>query len=61
MYIYFLLIEKDICDCRNVLIKFPCVYLCLSSGDLFIFFGKSFLFLSLFLSFTLLFQEKFFS
>ena len=35
-YIYSLLIEKDICDCRNVSIKFPCVYMCLSSGDLFI-------------------------
>ena len=29
------LIEKDICDCRNVSVKTPCVYLCLLSGDLF--------------------------
>ena len=32
-----LLIEKDICDCRNVSVKLPCVHVCLSSGDLFIF------------------------
>ena len=30
------LIEKDICDCRNVSVKLPCVYVCLSSWDLFI-------------------------
>ena len=36
-YIYSLLIEKDICDCRNVLVNLPCVHVCLSSGDLFIF------------------------
>ena len=36
-YIYSLLIEKDICDCQNVSVKLPCVYVCLSSGDLFIF------------------------
>ena len=35
--IYSLLIEKDICDCQNISIKLPCVYLCLSSGELFIF------------------------
>ena len=32
-----LLIEKDICDYWNVSVKLPCVYLCLTSGDLFIF------------------------
>ena len=31
------LIEKDICDCRKVSVKFLGVYVCLSSGDLFIF------------------------
>ena len=36
-YIYFLLIKKDICDWRNVSVNFPCVCVCLSSGDLFIF------------------------
>ena len=36
-YIYSLLIEKDICDRQNVSIKLPCVYVCLSSRDLFIF------------------------
>ena len=36
-YIYSVVIDKDICGCRNVSVKFPCVYLCLSSGDLFIF------------------------
>ena len=44
-YIYFLLIEKVICDCRNVLVKLLCVYVCLWSLH---FFGKSFLFLVLF-------------
>ena len=34
--IYSLLIEKDICDWWNVSVKL-CVYVCLSSGDLFIF------------------------
>ena len=37
MYIYSLLIEKDISDHRKVSIKLPCVHVCLSSGDLFIF------------------------
>ena len=46
--IHALLIEKGICDCRNVFVRFPCVYLCLSSGDLFISFGESFRFLFLF-------------
>ena len=46
-YIYSLLIEKDIFDCRNVPGKLPCVYLYLSSWDLF--FSVSFLFLLLFL------------
>ena len=36
-YIYCLLIEKDICDCQNISNKFPCVCVCLSSGDLFSF------------------------
>ena len=36
-YIYSLLIEKDICDCWNISIMLACVYVCLSSGDLFIF------------------------
>ena len=31
------LIEIDICDCRNVSVKLPCVYVCLSSRNLFIF------------------------
>ena len=41
------LIEKDVFDHQNVLVKLPCVYLCLSSGDLH-FFGKRFLFVFLF-------------
>ena len=49
-HIYSLLIEKDICYCRNVSVKLPCVYLCLSSGDVFTFSGKSFLILFLFLN-----------
>jgi hypothetical protein len=36
-YIYSLLIEKDICDRRNVLVKLPCVCVCLLSRDLLIF------------------------
>ena len=36
--IYSLLIEKHFCECQNISIKILCVYLCLSSGDLFIFF-----------------------
>ena len=36
-YIYSLLIEKDTYDCQNISVKFLCVYMCLSSGDLFIF------------------------
>ena len=39
--IYSLVIEKDICDCQNVVIKLPCVFVCVSYGDL----GKIFLFL----------------
>ena len=31
------LIEKDICDCRNILVKLSCFYVCFSSGDLLIF------------------------
>ena len=34
---YILLIEKDICDCQNISIMLPYVYVCLSPGDLFIF------------------------
>ena len=37
IYIYSLLIKKDISDCQNISVKLPCVYVCLSSGDLFIF------------------------
>ena len=33
--IYSLLIAKDVCDRQNILNKFPCVCVCLSSGDLF--------------------------
>jgi len=36
-YIYSLLIERDICDCWNVSVKLLCVYVYLSSEDLFIF------------------------
>jgi hypothetical protein len=32
-YIYSLLIEKDICDRQNIPNKFPCVCVCLPSGD----------------------------
>ena len=36
-YIYFLLIEKDVCDRRNVSVKLPCVYVYPSFGYLIIF------------------------
>ena len=36
-YIYSLLIEKDLFECENISVKFPCVYLCFSSRDFFIF------------------------
>ena len=36
-YIYPLVIDKDICDCWNISVKLPCVYVCHSSGYLFIF------------------------
>ena len=36
-YIYSHLMEKDICDCRNISVNFLCVYVCHSSRDLFIF------------------------
>ena len=36
-YIYSLLNEKDICDRQNVSIKLPCVCVCLSCRDLFLF------------------------
>ena len=49
VFIYSLLIKKDICDCWNISLRLTCVYVCLSSGDFFIFFGKSFLFLFLYL------------
>ena len=37
LYSYSLLIDKNICDCQNISIKLPCVCVCLSSKDLFIF------------------------
>jgi hypothetical protein len=37
LYIYSLLIDKDVSYCQNVSVKLPCVYLCLSPRDLFIF------------------------
>ena len=37
VYIYSLLNGKQICDYRNISVKFPCVYVCLSSRDLFIY------------------------
>jgi hypothetical protein len=36
IFIYSLLIEKDLCECQNISVKFQCVYLCLLIGDLFI-------------------------
>jgi hypothetical protein len=36
-FIYSLLIEKDLSESRKVTVKFPYVYLCLSSGELFVF------------------------
>ena len=39
-YIYSLKIEKGLCECRNLSVKYPCallVFLCLSSRGLFIF------------------------
>ena len=48
-YIYSLLIEKDIYDCWNVLVKLPCVYVCFSSRDLFIFLVRVSSFFSYFL------------
>ena len=48
-YIYCLLIGKEICDCQNVSIKVPCVYMYLSPGDFYGFLSKSFLFLFLLL------------
>ena len=46
---YSLLIEKDICDRQNVSIKFPCVCVCLLSGDLFTFSVRDSFFFSYFL------------
>ena len=48
-YIYSLLVEKNICDHQNVLIKLLCVCVCLLSGDLFIFSVRDFSFFSYFL------------
>ena len=46
-FIHSILIDKDLCSCRNVSIKFSCAFV--SFGDLCIFTVKSFLFLSQFL------------
>ena len=40
-YKYPLFFDEGMCDCRNVSVKLPCVYLCLSSGNL-IFFWQEF-------------------
>ena len=51
-HIYSLLIDKDLCESRNISIKCPCallVYLCLSSRDPSIFFSKFHLFIPTFL------------
>ena len=45
IYIYSLLIKKDICDLQNISVKPLRVYVCLSSGDL-IFSAKVFSFFS---------------
>ena len=45
IYIYSLLVEKGICECQNVLVKYQCVYVCLWAGDLLIFFCRNFPFL----------------
>ena len=53
--IYSCLIDKDLCESRNISIKFPCVilvYLCFSSGDLFIFSLRVNPFLFLLVSYT---------
>ena len=50
-YIYSLLIEKDISDHQNISVKLLCVYVCLSSGDLFIFFYSCCIIHTLVLSF----------
>ena len=49
-YIYSPLIEKGISYSRNVSVKLLCVYVCLSSGDLFIFFRKRFFFFAIFVT-----------
>ena len=54
-----LLIKEDICDDQNISVKLVCVYVCLSSRDLFIF-RKSFLFLFLFLCSLLIGNRCFF-
>jgi hypothetical protein len=47
-YIYSCLIEKGICESRNLSVKFPYVYLYLSSGGHFIFLIRVFPFYSYF-------------
>ena len=58
---YSLMIEKDIYDCRNLSVKLPCVYVCLSSRDLFIFSARVVSFFSYFCSFIGLRSVKTFS
>ena len=48
MYPYINSLLKDLSECQNVSVTFPCIHLCLSSGDLLIFFSKN-LFIYLFL------------
>ena len=51
LYIYSLLINKDLCESQNVAIKFPralSVYLCLSSREILIFLVRVSLFISTF-------------
>jgi hypothetical protein len=48
MYIYSLLIEKDLCKCRNVSVVSMCLFLPFIRRSFYLF-GKSFLFLFLFL------------
>ena len=51
-YIYYLLIEKDMCSHQNISIKFQCVCMCLSSRDYFIFLIRVFPFFSHFLCYS---------
>ena len=48
-YIHSILIEKDICECRNVSVVLSCIYMCFSCEDL-LFFDKTFLFIFLYSS-----------